>query len=53
MRLLLESNYSEAERAAIYSHQDLDENLAKALADPKIKCIYIHALSFLYCLLQV
>ena len=42
MRLLLESNYTEAERAAIYSHQDLDENLAKALADPKIKCIYGH-----------
>lgn len=42
LRLLLESNYTEAERAAIYSHQDLDENLAKALADPKIKCIYGH-----------
>jgi hypothetical protein len=42
LRLLLESNYEEAERAAIYSHQDLDENLAKALADPKIKCIYGH-----------
>ena len=42
LRLLLESNYSEAERAAIYSHQDLDKNLAKALADPKIKCIYGH-----------
>ena len=42
LRLLLESNYTEAERAAIYSHQDLDENLTKALADPKIKCIYGH-----------
>ena len=42
MRLLLESNYKETERRAIYSHQDLDEQLASALNDPKVKCIYGH-----------
>lgn len=42
LRLLLESNYKETERRAIYSHQDLDEQLATALNDPKVKCIYGH-----------
>lgn len=42
LRLLLESNYKETERRAIYSHQDLDEQLASALNDPKVKCIYGH-----------
>ena len=42
LRLLLESNYKETERRAIYSHQDLDEQLAFALNDPKVKCIYGH-----------
>ena len=42
LRLLLESNYKENERRAIYSHKDLDEQLASALNDPKIKCIYGH-----------
>lgn len=42
LRLLLESNYKATERRAIYSHQDLDEQLASALNDPKVKCIYGH-----------
>jgi len=42
LRLLLESNYKETERRAIYSHQDLDEQLASALNDSKVKCIYGH-----------
>ncbi|MGB1552131.1 MAG: hypothetical protein ACPG86_04595 [Schleiferiaceae bacterium] len=42
LRLLLESNYKETERRAIYSHQDLDEQLASALNDLKVKCIYGH-----------
>ncbi len=42
MRLLLESNYREDERIGIYSHENLDQRLAEALADPKIKCIYGH-----------
>jgi hypothetical protein len=42
LRLLLESNYKESERLAVYSHENLDERLAAALADPKIKCIYGH-----------
>ena len=42
LRLLLESNYKETERRAIYSHKDLDGQLASALNDPKIKCIYGH-----------
>jgi hypothetical protein len=42
LRLLLESNYREDERIGIYSHENLDQRLADALADPKIKCIYGH-----------
>ena len=42
LRLLLESNYKENERRAIYSHKDLDGQLASALNDPKVKCIYGH-----------
>jgi len=42
LRLLLESNYREDERIGIYSHENLDQRLAAALADPKIKCIYGH-----------
>jgi hypothetical protein len=42
LRLLLESNYKESERIGIYSHENLDQRLAEALADPKIKCIYGH-----------
>jgi hypothetical protein len=42
LRLLLESNYREDERIGIYSHENLDQRLAEALADPKIKCIYGH-----------
>ena len=42
LRLLLESNYKESERIGIYSHENLDQRLADALADPKIKCIYGH-----------
>ena len=42
LRLLLESNYREHERIGIYSHENLDQRLANALADTKIKCIYGH-----------
>ena len=42
LRLLLEVNYQESERTAIYSHENLDERLKDALNDPKIKCIYGH-----------
>ncbi|HBB81007.1 MAG TPA: hypothetical protein DHU80_05025 [Cryomorphaceae bacterium] len=42
LRLLLESNYPEDKRCAIYSHDNLDESLVKALEDPKILCIYGH-----------
>tara|TARA_B100000927_G_scaffold216079_1_gene176337 strand:- start:662 stop:1414 length:753 start_codon:yes stop_codon:yes gene_type:complete len=42
LRLLLESNYCEDERIGIYSHENLDQRLAEALADTKIKCIYGH-----------
>lgn len=42
LRLLLESNYPEDKRCAIYSHDNLDDALTKALDDPKILCIYGH-----------
>lgn len=42
LRLLLEVNYQESERTAIYSHENLDGRLQEALDDPKIKCIYGH-----------
>ena len=42
LRLLLESNYNEAERRSIYSHKDLDQQLKSALEDPGVKCIYGH-----------
>jgi hypothetical protein len=42
LRLLLESNYHEAERRSIYSHKDLDQQLKSALEDPGVKCIYGH-----------
>lgn len=42
LKHLLESNYAESERLAIYNRDRLDERLAEALQDPKIKCIYGH-----------
>lgn len=39
---LLEENYCEEERAAIYSHKDLDFHLENALNNPRIKVIYGH-----------
>ncbi len=42
LKNLLESNYAEDERLAIYNRENLDEKLAAALKDPKIRCIYGH-----------
>lgn len=42
LRLLIESNYEPHERKSIYTYENLDNELAAALEDPKIKCIFGH-----------
>ena len=42
LRLLIESNYEPHERKFIYTYENLDVELAKALEDPAIKCIFGH-----------
>ena len=42
LRLLIESNYEPHERKSIYTYENLDNELQKALEDPQIKCIFGH-----------